>query len=94
MLESDLGKVLACARTIKGLTKTKLAELSGMSRVQVRKIESGQVSATMSSIQRLCSVLGLKASSLMKIAEQSHSVTEDQLRKAIMKALLDDAEKD
>lgn len=59
---------LLAIRTQKGLTQTKLAELSGINARQIRKIETGEIKAanvTVGTMQALANALGIKIEDLI-----------------------------
>lgn len=54
----QLGHFLADARREKGLTLERLAELSGVSTVEIRLIEDGNGDPSLQTIERLANVFG------------------------------------
>ncbi|PAU80525.1 XRE family transcriptional regulator [Halovibrio salipaludis] len=65
-LESYIGTVLRQTRINQELTIADVAELAGLSRGMVSKIENGQVATSLDSLARLTSVLGLTLSQLFR----------------------------
>ncbi|WP_245800907.1 helix-turn-helix domain-containing protein [Vreelandella utahensis] len=65
-LESYIGTVLRQKRINQELTIADVAELAGLSRGMVSKIENGQVATSLDSLARLTSVLGLTLSQLFR----------------------------
>lgn len=58
-LEAAVGQALKQIRTSERLTLTELAQASGVSATMISKIERGQVSASLSTLQALASTIGV-----------------------------------
>lgn len=65
-LERYIGSVLRRARNQQSLTIADVADLAGLSRGMVSKIENGQVATSLDSLARLTSALGLTLSQLFR----------------------------
>ncbi|MFV8835322.1 helix-turn-helix domain-containing protein [Aquisalimonas sp.] len=65
-LEQYIGAVLRQRRVAQDLTLADVAELAGLSRGMVSKIENGQVATSLDSLERLTSALGLTLSQLFR----------------------------
>lgn len=65
-LEQYIGSVLRSARIQQALTIADVAELAGLSRGMVSKIENGQVATSLDSLARMTSALGLTLSQLFR----------------------------
>lgn len=65
-LERYIGTVLRQSRNAQDLTIADVAELAGLSRGMVSKIENGQVATSLDSLARLTSALGLTFSQLFR----------------------------
>ena len=74
-MEIDLDRVVArrlkCLRQERGLTLDALADLSGVSRAMISRIERGEASPTAALLARLCGALKLSMSSFFEAAETS-----------------------
>lgn len=65
-LDQYIGAVLRETRLAQGLTLADVASLAGVSRGMLSKIENGQVSASLDSLQRLVAALGTTLASLFR----------------------------
>lgn len=65
-LERYIGAILRQKRLAQGLTIAAVAELAGLSRGMVSKIENGQVGVSLETLERLTVVLGLTLSQLFR----------------------------
>lgn len=65
-----LGEVVAELRREKGLTQAQLAEMVGVSKRGVIRIEGGDTSLTVDVLWRYADALGLEASELLRLAER------------------------
>ncbi|GAA1642189.1 helix-turn-helix domain-containing protein [Actinoplanes couchii] len=66
---ADLATTLRAVRDDRGLSVNRLAELSGVSRAMITKIEGGQAQPTAALLGRLCAALGLTLSELFARTE-------------------------
>lgn len=55
----DIGKQVKRLRESKGLTKTRLAKLSGVSQSYISDIEAGKKKPTVEILAKICSALGI-----------------------------------
>ncbi|MEU3017849.1 MULTISPECIES: XRE family transcriptional regulator [unclassified Nocardiopsis] len=73
-MSDDIGPALAgtlrCLRRERGLSGAALADLSGVSRAMISRIENGEAQPTASLLGRLSGALGLTLSELVAQAEQ------------------------
>lgn len=69
-LEQRLGAVLRAARTDAGWSQERLAEAADLNRSYLGEIERGQVSASLATVGKLASALGLSLSALVGRCEQ------------------------
>jgi transcriptional regulator with XRE-family HTH domain len=63
-LDTYIGMKVKKARLLQGLKITDVARISGISQGMVSKIENSQVSTSLDTLNRLCSVIGLPISKL------------------------------
>ncbi|MEP6191721.1 MAG: helix-turn-helix transcriptional regulator, partial [Marinobacter sp.] len=83
----NLGSAIEQCRTLKGLTKSKLAALAGLSISYVTLIEQGERDPTMASIEKISNALGLPPSLLILMATEDDELTsiseglKDELKK-------------
>ncbi len=64
-----IGLKIRLERTKKGLTQEKLAELAGRNTNSISAIERGESSATIETLERIASALGLKFEDLINISK-------------------------
>ena len=57
-----IGSQLASIRRKRGLTQEQLAELSGLNRVNIAKIENGRYNVSIDILNKICKVLGAQLS--------------------------------
>jgi transcriptional regulator with XRE-family HTH domain len=72
-LDHAIGARIKDLRSSRGLTLDELAELSGVSRAMISRIERGESSATAQLLNRLCGGLGVTLSGLFARAEEAAS---------------------
>ena len=72
-LNQTLAKILTLLRTTRQLSKTKLAELSGMERVYLIQLEKGEKRPTVNALFLLAKAFGIKASEFVKMIEDELS---------------------
>lgn len=83
----NLGSAIKKCRTLKGLTKTKLAESAELSISYLTLIERGDREPSMSSIEKIGHALGVPPSILIFLAMEDNDLTslpeglKDELRK-------------
>lgn len=71
-LAASIATTLHAARLARGLSPAALAELSGVSRAMIGKIERGEAQPTAALLGRLAGALGMTLSELVARAEQDH----------------------
>lgn len=64
--QRDMGYRIAKRRTELGMSQEGLAELAGMSRVSVVRIENGEQTPRSNTAERLCKVLGMTMNDLYR----------------------------
>ena len=64
-LQAAFGHSVKEARQKAGLTQTDLAERSGISRVDISRIESGQINVTLRTMRKLAAALDLRVSQML-----------------------------
>lgn len=57
-----IGQQIICLRRKRGLTQEQLAELSGLNRVNIAKIENGRYNVSIDILNKICKVLGAQLS--------------------------------
>lgn len=65
-LQAAFGRNVKAARQNAGLTQTELAERSGISRVDISRIEGGQINVTLRTMRKLAEALDLKVSRMLE----------------------------
>lgn len=55
-----IGQEIARIRQSKKLTQVQLAELSGLNRVNINKIENGRYNVSIDILQKVCEALGVE----------------------------------
>ena len=81
--EVNIGKAVKLCRNQKGFTKTKLAELSGLSLSYFTLLEQGKRDPSISTVERISDALGIPAFILIFLA------TENDERNSISTELLE-----
>ena len=69
-LDLSIGQRIRAVRAGNGLSLDKLAEISGVSRAMISKIERGDASATAALLARLCAGLGINLSALFLSSQE------------------------
>ena len=64
-LQAAFGRSVKTARQKAGLTQTGLAEQSGISRVDISRIESGQINVTLRTMSKLAAAFGLRVPEML-----------------------------
>ena len=64
-LQAAFGRNVKTARQKAGLTQTELAERSGTSRVDISRIEGGQINVTLRTMRKLAEAVGLRVSEML-----------------------------
>jgi len=72
-----VGQRIRNYRTQKGLSQEKLAELSGCHPTYIGQLERGEKNATLESIERITSALGISLSKLFEKLDSQKSDTKD-----------------
>lgn len=67
----NIGKAIKLCRNQKGFTKTKLAELSGLSISYLTLLEQGKRDPNISTIEQICSALGIPTTILIFLATEN-----------------------
>lgn len=67
----DIGKAIKLCRNQKGFTKTKLAEISGLSISYLTLLEQGKRDPNISSIEKICSALDIPTVILIFLATEN-----------------------
>jgi len=70
----NISKALKLCRTQKGMTKTKLSELSGLSISYLSLLEQGKRDPNISTVNDLCKALNIPASIFMFLASDSNEL--------------------
>ncbi len=70
----NISKALKLCRTQKGLTKTKLAELAGVSVSYLSLLEQGKRDPNLSTIEEICLALKIPASIFMFLASDTNEL--------------------
>jgi transcriptional regulator with XRE-family HTH domain len=65
-IDLTVGSNIQRARKKKGITQDQLAELSGLNRAHLYRLESGRQSMTLRTLKILADALGVKATHLLK----------------------------
>lgn len=65
------GRIIRSIRERKGLTQEVLSGLAGVSRSHLAEIESGRTRANVDTLWRVAQALGMRLSSLIRMAEQA-----------------------
>jgi len=64
-LQVAFGRSVKAARQKAGLTQTDLAEQAGISRVDISRIESGQINVTLRTMSKLAAAFGLRVPEML-----------------------------
>lgn len=64
-LQTAFGRSVKAARQKAGLTQTGLAEKSGISRVDISRIEGGQINVTLRTMSKLAAAFGLRVPEML-----------------------------
>ena len=72
-LDTSIGQRIRAARIEGGHSLDQLANISGVSRAMISKIERGEASATASLLARLCAGLGINLSALFSSSQEGGS---------------------
>lgn len=87
----DIDKRVKRLRESKGLTKTRLAELSGVSQSYISDIEAGKKKPTVETLAKICSALGI---SLPDFLADEYKVDPDALYlSSLMKGMSEEERK-
>ena len=78
--QRDMGYRIAKRRTELGLSQEGLAELAGMSRVSVVRIENGDQTPRSNTAERLCKVLGITMNDLYQTDPEIPQTLDVQLQ--------------
>lgn len=78
--ERDMGYRIAKRRTELGMSQEGLAELAGMSRVSVVRIENGEQTPRSNTAERLCKVLGITMNDLYQTDPEMPQTLDVQLQ--------------
>lgn len=70
----NISKALQICRTQKGVTKTRLAELSGLSLSYLSLLERGKRDPNLSTVNKLCEALGMPVSIFMFLASDANEL--------------------
>jgi transcriptional regulator with XRE-family HTH domain len=65
-IDKTVGATIQELRKKKGITQDQLAEMSGLNRVHLYRLESGRQSMTLRTLKILAEALGVKAAQLLK----------------------------
>ncbi len=65
-LQAAFGRSVKAGRQKAGLTQTELADLSGISRVDISRIEGGQINVTLRTMRKLAESLDLQVSRMLE----------------------------
>lgn len=72
-LAAEIGKRIRAARTSKGYTQEKLAELSDCHSTYIGQLERGEKNATLESISKIAAALSVPLSRLFEMSEESET---------------------
>lgn len=61
-MREEIGRQIAAIRKKRGLTQEQLAELSGLNRVNITKVENGRYNVSIDILHKICKVLGAQLS--------------------------------
>jgi transcriptional regulator with XRE-family HTH domain len=70
MTDIELGNNIRKIRELKGFTQQNLADEIDVSQKSLSRIENGQISATFSTILKICAALNVKLNELLEFNEQ------------------------
>jgi transcriptional regulator with XRE-family HTH domain len=70
----NISKAIQICRTQKGMTKTKLAELAGMSLSYLSLLERGKRDPNLSTISKICDALNIPVSIFMFLASDTNDL--------------------
>jgi transcriptional regulator with XRE-family HTH domain len=70
----NISKAIHLCRTQKGMTKTKLAELAGMSLSYLSLLERGKRDPNLSTISKICDALNIPVSIFMFLASDTNDL--------------------
>lgn len=79
-IQRDMGNRIAKRRTELGLSQESLAELAGISRVSVVRIENGEQAPRSNTAEKLCKVLGMTMNDLYRIDSELPPTLDVQLQ--------------
>ena len=68
-LTKDFGKKIKLLRFKKGISQEKLSELSGISRSVMGKIERGEISTTLFSVEKIATALNTEINKLFDFSD-------------------------
>lgn len=68
-LQAAFGESVRSARARTGLTQLALAEQTGISRVDISRIENGQINVTLRTMSRLAAAFNVPVSQMLNLAE-------------------------
>ncbi len=92
----NISKALTLCRTQKGLSKSKLAELSGVSISYISLLEQGKRDPSITSITKICSALNIPTTIFMFLASDTNDLggISDKLAEKLSLTALQLIEKD
>ena len=68
----NIGKAIKLCRNQRGFTKTKLAQLSGLSVSYLTLLEQGKRDGFLSTIEKICNALNIPSTVLIFLATEKH----------------------
>lgn len=71
----NIGKAIKLCRNQRGFTKTKLAQLSGLSVSYLTLLEQGKRDPNLSTIEKICNALNIPSTVLIFLATENHEKT-------------------
>jgi transcriptional regulator with XRE-family HTH domain len=80
-----IGKVLQRARELQGLSRPQMADLIGVIRQQVYKVEAGHASPSLATIEKFSNALGIPVWQLIKIAQKEEWLSRKRREKFLSK---------
>ena len=72
-----MGQTIGRLRTARGMSQEVLSGLAGMSRSHLAMIENGRKNARVETLWRIAQALGIRLSTLMKLAEEEMEKKEE-----------------
>lgn len=67
-----VGQVIGKLRTERGMSQEVLSGLAGIARTHLTMIENGSKNASMETLWKISSALGIRLSELIRLAEEEH----------------------